>query len=120
MTRLKKAGILLLILLICFMNMPVSGAESLRDCHRVTNKASVTTQKNKSQVKLWHVETAHPAVTEEINGIAQAWADELSPDLPGCGDPLQPDRTDLAELSGAGQDNLPPEADGPAVYDPDL
>ena len=72
MTRLKKAGILLLILLICFMNMPVSGAESLRDCHRVTNKASVTTQKNKSQVKLWHVETAHPAVTEEINGIAQA------------------------------------------------
>lgn len=85
MTRLKKAGILLLILLICFMNMPVSGAESLRDCHRVTNKASVATQKNKSQVKLWHVETAHPAVTEEINGIAQAWADELSPDLPKAG-----------------------------------
>ena len=85
MTRLKKAGILLLILLICFMNMPVSGAESLRDCHRVTNKASVTTQKNKSQVKLWHVETAHPSVTEEINGIAQAWAEELSPDLPKAG-----------------------------------
>ena len=85
MTRLKKVGILLLILLICFMNMPVSGAESLRDCHRVTNKASVTTQKNKSQVKLWHVETTHPAVTEEINGIAQAWADELSPDLPKAG-----------------------------------
>ena len=85
MTRLKKAGILLLILLICFMNMPVSGAESLRDCHRVTNKASVTTQKNKSQVKLWHVETTHPAVTEEINGIAQAWADELSPELPKAG-----------------------------------
>ena len=85
MTRLKKAGILLLILLICFMNMPVSGAESLRDCHRVTNKASVTTQKNKSQVKLWHVETAHPAVTEEINSIAEAWADELSPDLPKAG-----------------------------------
>ena len=84
-TKKKKAGILLLILLICFMNMPVSGAESLRDCHRVTNKASVTTQKNKSQVKLWHVETAHPAVTEEINGIAQAWADELSPDLPKAG-----------------------------------
>ena len=85
MMRLKRAGILLLVLLICFMNMPVSGAESLRDCHRVTNKATVTTQKNKSQVKLWHVETAHPAVTEEINGIAQAWADELSPDLPKAG-----------------------------------
>ena len=85
MTRLKRAGILLLVLLVCFMNIPVSGAESLRDCHRVTNKASVTTQKNKSQVKLWHVETAHPVVTEEINGIAQAWADELSPDLPKAG-----------------------------------
>lgn len=85
MMRLKRAGILLLVLMICFMNMPVSGAESLRDCHRVTNKATVTTQKNKSQVKLWHVETAHPAVTEEINGIAQAWADELSPDLPKAG-----------------------------------
>ena len=85
MMRLKRAGILLLVLLICFMNMPFSGAESLRDCHRVTNKATVTTQKNKSQVKLWHVETAHPAVTEEINGIAQAWADELSPDLPKAG-----------------------------------
>ena len=85
MMRLKRAGILLLVLLICFMNMPVSGAESLRDCHRVTNKASVTTQKNKSQVKLWHVETAHPAVTEEINSIAEAWADELSPDLPKAG-----------------------------------
>ena len=45
----------------------------------------MTTQKNKSQVKLWHVETAHPEVTEEINGIAQAWADELSPDLPKAG-----------------------------------
>ena len=85
MTRLKRAGILLLVLLVCFMNIPVSGAESLRDCHRVNNKASVTTQKNKSQVKLWHVETAHPVVTEEINGIAQAWADELSPDLPKAG-----------------------------------
>ncbi len=85
MMRLKRAAILLLVLMICFMNMPVSGAESLRDCHRVTNKATVTTQKNKSQVKLWHVETAHPAVTEEINGIAQAWADELSPDLPKAG-----------------------------------
>ena len=83
--RLKKAGILLLALLICFMSIPVSQAQSLQECHRVTNKASVTTQKNKSQVKLWHAETAHPAVTEEINAIAQAWADELGPDLPKAG-----------------------------------
>ena len=60
-------------------------SETLQECHKVTNKAELTTQKNKSQVKLWHVETAHPAVTEEINGIASAWADELSPDLPKAG-----------------------------------
>ena len=62
-----------------------AGAETLQECHKVTNKAEITTQKNKSQVKLWHVETAHPAVTEEINGIASAWAEELGSDLPKAG-----------------------------------
>ena len=56
--------------------------ETLQDCHRVTSAASVTTQKNKSQVRLWHVETALDKVTEEINGIAEAWAKELGADLP--------------------------------------
>ena len=60
-------------------------AETLQECHKVTNTAEVTTQKNLSQIKLWHAETAHPAVTEEINGIAAAWAEELGPDLPKAG-----------------------------------
>ena len=60
-------------------------AETLQECHKVTNTAKITTQKNKSQIKLWHAETAHPAVTEEINGIASAWAEELGPDLPKAG-----------------------------------
>jgi len=60
-------------------------AETLQECHKVTNTATLSTQKNKSQIKLWHAETAHPAVTEEINGIAEAWAEELGPELPKAG-----------------------------------
>ena len=60
-------------------------AETLQECHKVTNTAKLSTQKNKSQIKLWHAETAHPAVTEEINGIAEAWAEELGPELPKAG-----------------------------------
>ena len=54
----------------------------LQDCHRVTSTFTDTTQENKSVLRLWHVETALPAVTEEINGIAESWAAELGPDLP--------------------------------------
>ena len=56
----------------------------LQDCHRVTNTAESTTQKNKSVIRLWHVETALDSVTDEINGIAEAWAAELGPELPAA------------------------------------
>ena len=59
-----------------------AAAEALQECHRVTNTATETKQKNASRIKLWQAETALPAVTEEINGIASAWADELGPGLP--------------------------------------
>ncbi len=63
------------------LNSPVR-AETLQDCHRVTSGATVTTQKNKSQIRLWRIGTVLEAVTDEINGIAEAWAEELGPDLP--------------------------------------
>ena len=59
-------------------------AEEIRECHRVTNGYTETKQENKSVVRLWQVETAHSAVTEEINGIAAAWGDELGPALPAA------------------------------------
>ena len=62
-----------------------SGAETIQECHRVTSTAELTTQQNKSQVKVWHVDTASPAVSEELNGIADAWAEELAPDLKKAG-----------------------------------
>ena len=58
-----------------------AGAEAIRDCHRVTSTWKEEKQENKSRVKLWHVETALPAVTEEINAIAEGWAEELGPGL---------------------------------------
>ena len=60
-------------------------AQTLQDCHRVTNTATTTTQDNKSRVKLWHAETALPEVTEEINGLAEAWAKEIGPTLKAAG-----------------------------------
>ena len=60
-------------------------ATPLQDCHRVKNTATTTTQKNKSQIRLWHADTAHPAVTEEINALAESWVEELGSDLPKAG-----------------------------------
>jgi len=58
-----------------------AGAETIQECHRVTSTASETKQENGSRVKVWQVETAHPAVSEEVNGIAAKWAEELGADL---------------------------------------
>ena len=82
--RMKKA-VFLAVLLAAVFFLALSGAETLQECHKVTNTAKTTTQSNKSQVKLWHAETALPAVTEEINGLAEAWAEELGPTLPNAG-----------------------------------
>ena len=81
---LKRTGALLLVLALLCSLAHFSAAETLQDCHRVTNTARETKQANKSRVKLWHIETAHPAVTDEINGIAEKWAEELGPDLPAA------------------------------------
>ena len=59
-----------------------AGAEALQPCHQVTNTYQNTKAKNGSVVRLWHAETAHPAVTEEINRLAEAWAEELGAGLP--------------------------------------
>lgn len=58
-----------------------AGAEAIQDCHRVTSTVTETKQENNSRVKVWQVDTAHPAVSEEINGIATKWAEEMAGDL---------------------------------------
>ena len=68
-------------ILLCCCLWAAAGAETIRECHRVTSTARETKQDNNSRVKLWQVETAHPVVSEEVNGIAAKWAEESAPDL---------------------------------------
>ena len=79
----RIAGMLLILAILqaALFSMP-AGAETLQDCHRVTNTFKETKAKNLSVVRLWHVETALDSVTQEINGLAEAWAAELGSDLP--------------------------------------
>ena len=81
----KLTILLFLILAIALITTYAAGdATPLQECHKVTSTAESTTQANKSVVRLWHVETAQESVTEEINGIAEAWAEELGADLPAA------------------------------------
>ena len=79
---IRAAAALLLAACLC---LGTAGAEGLQACHRVTNTFTTTTQKNKSEIKLWHAETALPEVTDEINALAEAWAEELGPELKSAG-----------------------------------
>jgi len=80
-----RRACLALALFLCLLLSAPAGAEKLQDCHRVSSSHTDTTQANSSVIRLWQVETALPAVTEEINGLASAWAAELGPDLPKAG-----------------------------------
>ena len=61
-----------------------AGAETLQDCHKVTNTYQDKKGANKTVVRLWHIETALDQVTQEINGIAEEWASSLGSDLPAA------------------------------------
>ncbi len=81
------AGLLLGVLaMLGFLFTASAGrAESISPLHQVTNTYQNTVNENKSVVRLWQVETAVDAVTEEVNAIARDWAEERGPDLPSQG-----------------------------------
>ena len=81
MKRTIKRLAALLLAAVLLTGLAGAAAEPIQDCHRVTSTWKETKQDNKSRVKLWHVETALPSVTEEINAIAGEWAEELGPGL---------------------------------------
>ena len=86
MMKYRRALFVLTAVLCLLLSLiSAAGAETIRDCHRVTSSAETILQQNKSQVRLWHAETAQDSVSAEINGLAESWADELSPDLPAAG-----------------------------------
>ena len=93
-------------MLMCLFMLPAfAQAEAglpLQDAHRVSLAQTETRQKNGSSVHLWHIETAHVDVTDELNTLAQAWAAELGPTLkaPGSSNSrlyvsIRPSRTGL-------------------------
>ncbi len=80
----RLTAFILMVFLLAGLLLPAS-AEPLQDCHKVKNTYKDTKNANKSVVRLWHAETALPSVTEEINALAGAWADELGSGLPSAG-----------------------------------
>ena len=82
MTHIRKW----LALLMCLFLLPVTAlAESqrlpLQDAHRVTLTQLGEQQRNGSEVYRWDIVTAQENVTQELNALAKAWADELAPTL---------------------------------------
>ena len=79
----RIAGLILALAISLTALLPVyAGAEALQDCHKVTNTYTETKGDNKTIVRLWHVETALDEVTQEINGIAEKYVEELGGNLP--------------------------------------
>ena len=75
-----------LALLMCLFLLPVTAqAESqrlpLQAAHQVTMTQLGEKQKNGSEVYRWEIVTAQEGVTEELNALAKAWAEELPPTL---------------------------------------
>ncbi|MGN1367892.1 MAG: polysaccharide deacetylase family protein [Aristaeellaceae bacterium] len=76
----------MLALLMCLFLLPAwANAESrqlpLQSAHRVTLTQLGEKQANGSEVYRWQIETAHAAVTEELNALAAAYAAEIAPTL---------------------------------------
>ena len=65
-----KRKLCFLFLIILALTAAYASGEGFHPCHRVNSTAESTTQKNKSVIRIWHVETALDTVSDEINGIA--------------------------------------------------
>ena len=75
------ACLLAAILLLTMLPASVSAEGGMQACHRVTAKYTDSKQSNKSGIRLWSVKTALTSVDDEINGLAQAYADKIAPTL---------------------------------------
>lgn len=56
-------------------------ADGMQDCHRFTLEREDITQKNKSVVRVWHMDTANDTVDRELMDIAYEYMDRLAPTL---------------------------------------
>jgi len=73
-------------LTVLLLIIPILGlAEGVPDHQRAELNYKDTTQANKSVVRIWTIKTALPEVDQELNGLIQAYVEEMSPDLPKAG-----------------------------------
>ncbi len=65
------------------LSLPAAASDKLplQAAHKVSMKSTFTEQFNGSEVQLWQIETAQPAVSAELNALAKTYADQLSPTL---------------------------------------
>ncbi len=87
-----KRFVAMLLAMLLTLSLSASSAGSaaaeglpLQDCHRVKVTRKDTTQKNKSVIRLWTLDTANDAVDAELAALTGAYVERLGPELPKAG-----------------------------------
>ena len=76
---------LLALILAAVLLLPMVSASAIEECHRVKVTKKDTTQKNKSIVRRWYVDTVLDSVDEELGVIADEYVERLAPTLQKAG-----------------------------------
>lgn len=83
---MRKALCLLAAVMLLALTVPASAEKiepgiPLQDCHRVAVTRQDTTQKNKSVIRLWTLDTYDDQVDAELAALTQEYVDRLGPTL---------------------------------------
>ncbi|MGN1367891.1 MAG: polysaccharide deacetylase family protein [Aristaeellaceae bacterium] len=82
----KAFCLLMIVMLLLGMALPGSAEKlepgmPLQDCHKVSVTREDTTQKNKSVIRLWTLDTCDDRVDAELASLTQAYVERLGPTL---------------------------------------
>ena len=82
----KMLSLLLAVMLLASLFIPALAEKMepgmpLQECHKVTAVKSDTTQKNKSVIRLWTLDTYDDSVDAELAALTQEYVDRLGPTL---------------------------------------
>lgn len=72
---------LIALVMVILLLLPALPAGAIEECHRVKVTKKDTTQKNKSIVRLWQVDTVLDTVDEELAAIAGEYVERIAPTL---------------------------------------
>lgn len=77
----RLLALLMTVALLCMLPASAGAEGGMQECHRVKASYTDTTQKNKSGIRLWSIETVLPEVNAELNQLAQAYVDAIAPTM---------------------------------------